>query len=102
MARHSSQHCERQDSVRFLIFGEFAHLSAPTSAWVKENTSSRLLVDLWADMKTDEAHKSLWARDGLHFSAEGYRHFASLIAAQLATSPVTAGKPWHKSAAAKV
>lgn len=69
---------------------------------MKENTSSRLLVDLWADMKTDDAHKSLWARDGLHFSAEGYRHFASLIAAQLATSPVTARKPWHKSATAKV
>lgn len=66
--------------------------------WVKEGSDRRLLVDLWADMKTDDSHKHLWARDALHFSAEGYRHFASLIATQLVTSPVTAGRPWRKVA----
>ena len=61
-----------------------------------------MVVDLFTEMKVSDSHEHLWARDGLHFSAEGYRHFASLIAATLATSPVCAGKPWHKSNAKSV
>lgn len=64
---------------------------------MSEASNKRLLVDLWADMKTDASHKHLWSRDGLHFSAEGYRHFASLITTALVTFPA-ADMPWKKSA----